>query len=343
VSQTILIRCRASHRVGFGHLSRSRVLAKELLNKGYRTILIGPNRELMNDEDHSIFTEWITREEWKSAQSEAEFHIGTAQHYEAKHIIIDDYRSDYEHQYLLRSAGLTILQQYDASKTQKFAAQFVINASPYEKESFYTNSLALHKIKMLLGPKYAILRPAFLDIDLNTVEKKNRVLVTFGGGDDRGAMLYTLDELKGNLPQDWSLVLMIGEHNPNIEHIKRWINEHPSEKIELKINPSNVPQLISGCTLAILAGGTTISEAAFLGVPSILIPIAENQYKQCEGWHALGAMHYLSPYNKLSEGSLRETLINLINDRDQIRKMREACTQSVDGLGTKRIIRSLLG
>jgi UDP-2,4-diacetamido-2,4,6-trideoxy-beta-L-altropyranose hydrolase len=341
-NKTVIIRCRADNTIGFGHLVRSRVLGKKLLELGYKTILIGPSKKYMNDDDKAIFTEWIERESWLDSPTEAKFHIELAKTYGTKHIIMDDYRSDYTHQLLLRKAGLRILQQYDASKPQKFAANLVINGSPYERREFYEQDLYSKDIQMLHGPQYAILRPEFFSPHLDTIIKENKVLITFGGGDDKGAMLHVLSELRGRIPKNWNLCLVMGSHNPNIQKIKDWIKQYPDENIILLVNPSNMHEVIASCKLAILSGGTTTFEAAFLGTPAILMPIAENQYNQSKGWENSGAMIYLSPYKSLRLNELRDKLLLLVENQTKIDKMSTIARQCMDGQGTERILNILL-
>lgn len=338
----VIIRCRANNTVGFGHLVRSRVLGKKLLALGYKTILVGPSERYKNSDDKTIFTKWIPRESWLDSTSEAKFHIALAKEYDVKHIIMDDYRSDYVHQLLLRKSRLRTLQQYDASKPQRFAADLVINGSPYEKREFYEADLYAKDIQMLHGPKYAILRPEFLSAHLSAIQKENKVLITFGGGDDRGAMMEVLHELNGHVPKNWTLILVMGTHNPNIEGVAAWIKEHAIQNIELLVTPDNMPEVIASCKLAVLSGGTTTFEAAFLGTPSILIPIAQNQYNQGKGWEALGAMVYLGPYNLLPKNRLREQLLMLIEDKALADKMSTIGNRAVDGLGAERILNILL-
>ncbi len=342
MSKMVLIRCQASNKIGFGHLVRSRVLAKKLLELEYRTILVGPNKQYLCEDDKKIFVKCIERESWEDSNKEAQYHIDLAKEYNIKHLIMDDYRSDYEHQLLLRKASLKVLQQYDASKPQKFAAHIVVNGSPYEKRSFYEKDLYTQDIIMLHGPKYAIIRDIFFNKELQNIKKKNQILVSFGGGDDKGALLYVLNELKDLIPHEWNLVLVIGSYNPNIEKTNKWIQDNNQKNIEVLVNPNNMPEVIASSKLAVLSGGTTTFEAAFLGTTAILMPIAENQYNQAIGWQDLGAMIYLKPFKKVIEGDLRACLFKLLKDTNKIEQMSKIARKCVDGKGVERLLHHLL-
>ena len=143
--------------------------------------MVGPPTSLKNEADEDIFIEWIPRENWSSSKSEADFHLSVLERYDSKHIIIDDYRSDGEHQKKLREKGIRIVQQYDASKKQNFAANLVVNGSPYEKAEFYSNDVLYDDVEFLLGPKYCILRPIFFSPTLKDKPKRKENLDDFWG------------------------------------------------------------------------------------------------------------------------------------------------------------------
>lgn len=338
----IIIRCNAGAKVGFGHLVRCRVLAIELKKRNIETIIIGPAEHLKTKLDVEIFSHWIARPEWGTAQEEANFHIEIARKFNCKYIILDDYRSEFEHQLLLRQENLVMLQQYDASKPQKFAAHFVINSSPFEKREFYEDSLYSDDIKMLHGPKYAILRSDFTNIERSKA-KDNKILLTFGGGDDRGAVLQSLKALYDIIPQNYQVEVIVGEHNPRIDSIKIWMEKNnPDQQISLKINPPNISEIFAYCKFAIMGGGTSTFEAAYMGTPMILIPIASNQFDQGLGWQNIGAAIYLGDYNKVNNMALRSSFLSLIDNPNKLEKMADKARKSMDSLGTKRILDVLL-
>ena len=342
MSKNIIIRCRANNSTGFGHLVRSRVLGKILLALDYKVIFLGPSKKYMEESDNIFFWKWIEKEEWGNSIDEAKYHIELANKYNVEYIIMDDYRSDYEHQLLLRKAKLKVLQQYDASKSQKFAAQLVVNGSPYEKRALYQDKLYRDDIITLHGPKYAVLRAEFQDDTLKKVQKKNKILVTFGGGDDCGAIEYTINELVDSLPSKWEIAIVISSFHPNIDNITKIIQKNKYTNITLLVNPSNMPLVIAECKIAILSGGTTTFEAAYLGVVGILMPIAKNQYNQGIGWSELGAMIYLKPFSKIKEGELKQSLLELVLNEKKINNMANIGRAYVDGLGAQRLIRNLL-
>lgn len=339
----VVIRCSASATVGFGHLVRCRVLAEELSRRGYGAIMIGPPISLKDETDEDIFVEWIPREKWLSSEDEANFHLSILERYKSKYIIIDDYRSDGEHQKILREKGIRIVQQYDASKKQHFAANLVVNGSPYEKVEFYNKDVLCDGVEFLLGPKYCILRPIFFDPKLKESHKEKRILMTFGGGSDRGAILYILKNLYTIIAdRSWKLTIVVSDKNENIEKISNWISLNGSQDIELLVNPESMAEIMSTCSFAILGGGTTIFEAAYLGIPALLIPIADNQINQCVGWDELGGMKYISNFDALAESNLKDNLVEFLDEPRLIESNKQRLKAIIDEHGYERILDKLL-
>lgn len=339
----VVIRCSASATVGFGHLVRCRVLAESLSTRGYSVVMVGPPNSLKNETDEDIFIEWIPRENWSSSQGEADFHLSVLERYDSKHIIIDDYRSDGEHQKKLRANGIRIVQQYDASKKQNFAANLVVNGSPYEKSEFYSKDVLYDDVEFLLGPKYCILRPIFFSPTLKENHKEKKILMTFGGGSDRGAILYILENFYQLISEkDWALTIVTSDKNENIKEISSWINDNQSRNIEFIVNPKSMAEIMSTCRFAIMGGGTTIFEAAYLGIPALLIPIADNQINQCVGWDELGGMKYISTFDTLDESNLKDSLVEFLSEPSLVESYSQRLKTIIDEHGYRRILDKLL-
>lgn len=305
--------------------------------------MIGPPVILKNETDADIFVEWIPREEWSSSEGEANFHLSVLERYNSKHIIIDDYRSDGEHQKRLREEGVRIVQQYDASKKQNFAANLVVNGSPHERAEFYRKDVLYNDVEFLLGPQYCILRPIFFNSELKECHKQKRILMTFGGGSDRGAILYILKKFYQIIADhSWKLTIVVSDKNENIGEISNWIGLNDSYNIELMVSPDNMAEIMSTCSFAILGGGTTIFEAAYLGIPALLIPIADNQINQCIGWDELGGMTYISNFNELDEVKFAENLRSFLSEPSLIESHSKNLETIIDKHGYERILDKLL-
>lgn len=334
----IVIRCAADAATGLGHLARSRVLARQLVAAGEVCALVGPPRSLRRTGDDALFASWTERPGWSSAAEEAAFHVATCERLGATSLVVDDYRSDFEHQLRLRRAGLLVLQQFDASRPQRFAAHVIVNAGPGTTRSAYEARLLEPEIDVLLGPDFAILAPRFAELRPSAPRRDvQRLLVSFGGGDDRGAVTTVLRALAGHLPSRLRTVVVVGALSPRVDEIGAWIAAHPAAGIDLHVDPVDMPELIASCDAAVLAGGTTSYEAAACGLPMVLMPIAPNQVPQAAGWAQLGAAIDLGALGTVAPATIAAAVSELVARQDLAARMSAAALAAVDGGGAERI------
>lgn len=342
----LLIACDGSPNIGFGHLMRSRAIADTARRYGIDTTIIGPKTQYSNEHDRVRFEEWIEYPEkgaggWESWTQSL---MRVADSKGIQHAIIDDYRVPGDQQSALREHGLRILHQYDASAPPSFAANLAVNASPAESASLHAGQLLRHDVRFLNGPRFAVVREAFTAVSLHPIERPvRRVLVTFGGGDDRGGIAFSIGSLAPALRQqpDIRLVVMTSAKNPNVPTIRSLIKEQQLSNVDVELDHYDVPALMASCDLAIMAGGTSVYEAAFCGLPMILIAIASNQEGQCKGWNGLGAAHYLGNIQELQGRHLRSCALSLLDDRDARRNMARAGRDNVDLKGATRLLEAL--
>lgn len=342
-SPWVLFRCDASPTLGLGHLIRCRALAYAFKQAGTRCVMIGPSLDYRLPIDLEIFDEWIPKLYWDSSQEDATYLISCATTYSSQSIVImDDYRVDESYQQILLMAGLRWLQ-FDSTASMPLWADWILNASPAACQEDYAKLLQKPNALALVGPEYAVLRPEFSVMPSRIREKSDfiNVLVTFGGGDDRGAILFTLNSLLPVAPDKVYFHVISGYHNPNNMEIKRWIQSLTSGRVVLHINPVQMASIFLDCDIAVMAGGTTTFEAAACGLPMILITIAENQVDQAQAWHDLGVAVYLGRFSDLSADKLIHEFSKFLD----VAWGQHVCSHSrlrVDGKGAERIVSILL-
>lgn len=358
----ILFRVNVAPSVGLGHLMRCRTLAAELIRRGERCTLFGPDPARWRIEgDEALFDEWVEgppgaadpdpKKPFVDVEADARAFVAMAQRLGVTVAVMDDYRISEPYQLILREGGLRWLMQYDASNKPFYHGDFVVNGSPYETPGGLKPFIRNPDAVLLLGPEYSVLRPAFADAPLQPVERPlRRVFVSFGGGDDKGAVRMTLDAL-ADAHADLEFVVMSGLGNPNNAALKAWVEDGHSQRVSLHINPPDVPGLMASCDLAITGGGTMTSEAAYCGLPMLLMALADNQIHQCQGWENRGGAIYLGRYepaNALGGGEvsgeqIAEVFAALKADDARRIEMSRAGRHMVDGNGVQRLADHILG
>jgi len=281
----VVFRCNASALVGLGHLMRCREMARALVEAGHVCAILGPGDSLRQPGDAGLFAHWQAVPERGTSAEDAGRVLALCRARGARHLVMDDYRIDPAYQLILRAAGLRWLQQFDASAPWEFHADVLVNAGPYEQRAHYLPWLKRPGIVTLLGPRYAVLRPDFAAVTARTDGRAvRRILVAFGGGDDRGAIALTLAALVGHLAPDITLVIVSGASNPRNAGLRAQVADLAPGRAELHISPPDMAGLLAACDLAIIAGGTMSYEAAICGLPMVFVPLAANQTRSCQGW-----------------------------------------------------------
>lgn len=338
----IVFRCGAGPRVGIGHVVRCRQLAVLLGRLGRGAVMVGPSRDYAVARDATLFRDWIPVPDWESSEADAARVVAAAGRFGAAALVMDDYRVDEPYQLVLRAAGLRWMQQFDASRPQPFWADFVVNASPYEKREHYAGLLRGERTEVLFGPRYAILRPEFPPETVGEPGRPvTRVLLTFGGGDDHGAIRRVATALAGE--PDLRFVAVSGPHNPANEALRAWVRDEAGDRVSLLIDPADVAGTFASCDLAVMGGGTSTYEAAACGLPMLLVAMAENQCRQGQGWEDLGAARFLGRAGELSDAALLAAVRGLRDDAAARAAMSRRGRSLVDGRGGLRLLQHLLG
>lgn len=340
---TIAFCVAADPHTGMGHLVRCRALAEALATRGIQSVMYGPSQEWRTDIDRQRFSDWSERAAWTTSKADAIAFEAFAQHHGARQAVVDDYRADENFQSVIRDAGIDWLQQFDANLPQKFLGRIVVNASPYERAEFYRKVSTHPDVRFLLGPRYAILRKEFDAVvarDPNS--RRNRIYMSFGGGDDKGALLGFLTALDPAKRLETRFLVVSGAANPrNAENTHR-ISAAGWSNVDVLINPPNIPALMLSCDLAILGGGTTTYEAARCGLPMVLVAISDNQIRPCKGWHDVGAAVYVGRWGQVAEDTMQSAYHAVVDDPAKAAYLARRGPELVDSGGTSRLINMML-
>lgn len=338
----ILFRCDAGPNLGFGHLMRCRTLAEELSRQGEEVAIIGPIAEYQTSKDMDLFSVWVPKPHWGSETEDANFVLAQAEKYNARALVLDDYRVNEEYQKILRNNRLPWLQ-FDGKADRPLWADIILNASPAAAGLHYDDAVKNKNTKLLLGPQYGIVRAMFSSQNTPLVRPDvSTILVTFGGGDDRGAILMTLDRLLPIISSGVRIVVISGKSNPRNAEIRRWIIDNAVECVTLRIDPDDVASVYRQCDMAVMSGGTSTFEAASCGLPMVLLTIADNQVEQASAWATLGVALYAGSIDSEPGRGLTDAVARLLDAPITRTQMAQSARSLVDGLGSSRVASELL-
>ncbi len=197
--------------------------------------------------------------------------------------------------------------------------------------------------QLLLGPDYAPVRAEFAARRAEALTRRNspvkRLLVTLGLMDVGGLTAQIIDRIRPRLG-DIALDVVLGSQAPSLKSLTR-IATH-DRRITLHVDSPDMGQLIQDADLAIAAAGSTVWEVCSLGLPAILVVVAENQRQAAQALAARGAALLAEGTGDLLWGQIDRALVRLMTDSSLRAQVSEAAQRVCDGHGADRVSQALL-
>lgn len=338
----IYIRADSSTEIGTGHIMRCLTLAEDLKRKGAKVTFICRNLygnliryikkqgfEIMllpppaiestfipvNRIDHS---HWL-RVPWETDMEQTKKIL-----FEQKNIdwlIVDHYSLDKKWEQEMRPFVSNIMVIDDLAD-RSHDCDLLLDASIQKDMDFRYERLVANNTVMLLGPKYALLRPEF------RVSRKNvrlrdgsvtSIFLFFGGSDPTNETLKSLKALKMINRRDINVDVVVGSTNPNKKNIKALCNDLPNIFFHCQID--YMAELMAKADLSIGAGGSTTWERCYLGLPAITIETADNQANILSILDEIGAIFHLGRSEEVSKQDIAGKVGYLLTNPHVLKEM----------------------
>ncbi len=271
-------------------------------------------------------------------------------------VIFDNYKigEDIEIQSKLYSKYIVVID--DLANT-RHDCDILLNQNPLQNNDAYRNLLP-KKTMLLQGLNYALLGKKFLNVTQERIKKNqtdnntsitklfsaknpiNNIIIFFGGGDHKNitsSVLELLTNHKNNkfLPKDCTFEVIVGAANPNKKFIEEICKQNASFNYHCQVN--NMHEFMAKANLFIGAGGTTSWERMFIGLPAIIISIAENQEKSCKYLAEEDVIQYLGRAEEFSELDFLNKLKWVQKNPKWLLEASNKGKRMVDGYGAKRV------
>lgn len=192
----------------------------------------------------------------------------------------------------------------------------------------------------LSGPGYALLRPAFGKLPRRVrTGPMRRILVFFGAADPTGVTIRALDALEAL--EDVVTDVVVGCSNPRA----RAIEAKCAGRGGFYVDTPRMPDLMADADLSLGAAGTTSWERAWLGLPALVVSIADNQRTIAHGLEAAGAIRNLGWHEDVSAETFRRALVALRSEPQHLSAMSSASLALMGAagrLGTERVADAVL-
>lgn len=346
----VLIRADASVWIGSGHMMRCLVLGAELKRRGHEVIFacrkmkgdlisyaqsegfnvleleaVDQPRTPISDADYQG---WLQKDVDEDA---LEFVQGAMT---PDLVVVDHYALGSKWQSYVRSNLSCKIFAID-DLVRVHTADLILDQTLGRCSSEYKASA---RAAVLTGCKYALLKPDFgklrekatkRDFD---IEGRLSVLVSMGGVDSPNATLRVLQALEGKA----DFTVLLGANSPNYVAVKEWCLKR--DNVTHVDFARDMASLMLAHDLSIGAPGTTSWERACMGLPSIIIPLAENQ---------LDIARKLVEYKVAIEVSLDHIEVSIVKAFDLLRQDLSFYSNNglklCDGMGVERVAQVIEG
>jgi UDP-2,4-diacetamido-2,4,6-trideoxy-beta-L-altropyranose hydrolase len=187
------------------------------------------------------------------------------------------------------------------------------------------DNLTPRECKKFLGIAYCLLREDFLraKLSIKPRDKLCNIVIFFGGVDKDNATFKLLFSLREKLKVFEFVSVIVGKSNPFKYDIKEFCNTY--DNCHYLEQVSNMAEIFSESDLAIGAGGATTGERIFLGLPSIVFSLADNQVEVSNYLHEKNYITFLGDQSEILNTNITSELDKYINSpnllKDQSMKL----------------------
>lgn len=343
----VLIRTDASVEIGSGHLMRCLTLADQLAGEGADVAFVcrdlpGGMFDLLQARGYRGARFSLAEDGNGYQQADAEATIRAARGLfpdRLDWLVVDQYQLDVAWEKLLRPHACKLMVIDDLANRQH-ECDLLLDQN-YESTERYRN-LVPENSCLLLGPKFALLRPEYAEYR-KSMKSRNRemrrVLVFFGGSDDRNITGLSLEALSERELRNLDVDVVIGANYRHRERLESQVAQRP--KTIIYGSRPHLADLMAQADLAIGAGGVTNWERMCLGLPSLVVTIADNQVPISKILNNEGAIRLVGD----SEGITAENILSAIVDEIKMHQClprSEIALKKCDGMGARRVIDALL-
>jgi UDP-2,4-diacetamido-2,4,6-trideoxy-beta-L-altropyranose hydrolase len=193
--------------------------------------------------------------------------------------------------------------------------------------------------ELLLGPRFALVRPAFAALR-STIDRRDgeihRVLVFISGSDLPDVTGRACEALRG---LELEVDVVVGPGYPHLPGLRALLEGE--RRFRLHVNTTRMPELMAAADLAIGAPGSASWERCTLGLPTILVTVADNQVEVARSLVELGAARSLGWHAEVAAADLRAAVEALRASVPATLALGRRAAAATDGLGVARVVAAI--
>jgi UDP-2,4-diacetamido-2,4,6-trideoxy-beta-L-altropyranose hydrolase len=328
MTEKLVIRADADIQMGTGHIMRCLALAQAWQDAGGEAIFAMSPKALalearLKSEGMTVVNITVSPGSADDAVQTVDF----AREAQASWIVVDGYHFTADYQRTIKETGLYLFFIDDYGHANRYLADIVLNQNAYAQ--------------LLLGTRYTLFRREFTQWkkwEKEIPSTARKLLVTLGGTDPDNVTLEVVQALQQIEGQDIEVVIVVGASYPYYAELQSAIGGSPFST-RLLSNVTDMPGLMAWADIGIAGGGATAWELAFMGLPSLILVLSDNQRAVAEWLDANQVAICLDGYGRSAEKIVQA--VQQLSGPEIREQMSRRGRGIVDGEGCQRILERL--
>jgi len=218
----------------------------------------------------------------------------------------------------------------------------VLDSGPARRAEDY-DSLIDEGARLLLGPHFAPVRPEFAALRDTALawrgEPVGRVLVSLGLTDVDGVTARVIDRLRPRIGES-GLDVVLGADAPSLAGLAKVARR--DTRIAIHVDSPHMARLTAEADIAVGAAGSSTWERCTLGLPTLMLVLAENQRASARALAEREAALVVDVDAADFDTSFDRALMRLMTDAALRRQLAANSAELCDGQGGPRVAEAFL-
>ena len=255
-------------------------------------------------------------------------------------LVVDHYAIDQRWEYTLRTSAWRIMSIDDLAD-RVHACDLLLDQNLVAQMHTRYGDKVPAACGLLLGSEYALLQTSYAKLYDRVPPREGpirRMFIFFGGADTHNLTGRVLNAFLSLNRSDIQVDVVIASSGLCAESVRHQAEGH--DNIHLHSGLPTLAPLLAQADLAIGAGGSTSWERLCLGLPALVVTLADNQRAVANELSQRGLIRWLGHHDEVDELTIAQALNRLIQQElEEDWSLR--CRATVDGNGANRVCAAL--
>ncbi|MEK9970628.1 MAG: UDP-2,4-diacetamido-2,4,6-trideoxy-beta-L-altropyranose hydrolase [Ferrovibrio sp.] len=324
-----MIRADASGTAGSGHVMRCLTLAQALQSCGWKVFFASdPETRRVVSKLH----------DWPCVELNDPLSPDDIKHHFDNGIdllITDNYAIGTEYQSACRPWAGRILAIDDLANRQH-DCDILLDQTLGRSDDSYAHLVPVGTM-LLLGTDYALLGADFARMRQGALlarqtRHSQQLLISAGMTDPLNITPRLIEAVSIGAP-GWDIDIVIGSSCPYLNEIQVAAAKANGR---IHIDSQDMSRLMAEADLAIGAAGTTAWERCCMGLPTLMLTVADNQIDNARALDEAGAATYMGDARSLSVSDIAAHVESCVSDRPKLQSMSHLAARVCNGTGALR-------